>query len=105
MAVGEHEVGRENGQGEGEQEADPDENRVGLDHAAVSNHRANESAHRSVRKQQIMTREDTGDGSVPEERDDGDDGENNTSDNDANSCTRGDFDLGVVQEVGSRVDG
>ena len=59
---------------------------------------------RSVNKQ-IMTREDTGDGSVPEERDDGDDGENNTSDNDANSCTRGDFDLGVVQEVGSRVDG
>lgn len=38
VALGEHEVGRENGQGEGEQEADPDENRVGLDHAAVSNH-------------------------------------------------------------------
>lgn len=49
--LGEHEVGRENGQGEGEQEADPDENRVGLDHAAVSNHRTNESACRSFRKQ------------------------------------------------------
>jgi hypothetical protein len=50
-ALGEHEVGREDGQGEGEQEADPDENRVGLDHAAVSNHRANESACRWSGKQ------------------------------------------------------
>jgi len=82
-ALGEHEVGREDGQGEGEQEADPDENRVGLDHAAVSNHRANES----------------------EKRDGGDDSENNTGDDETNSGTRGDFDLGVVQEVWSSIDG
>jgi len=38
VTLGEHEVGRENSQCKGEQEADPDENRVGFDHAAVSNH-------------------------------------------------------------------
>jgi len=36
--LGEHEVERESSQAEREEEADPDENRVDLDHATVSNH-------------------------------------------------------------------
>ena len=43
-ALGEHEVERESSQAEREEEAQPDEERVGLDHATVSNHRADESA-------------------------------------------------------------
>jgi len=37
-ALGERDIARERGQSEGEEEAEPDEERVGLDHATVSNH-------------------------------------------------------------------
>ena len=46
-ALGEDEVERESGQGERGEEAHPNENRVGLDHATVSDHRANKSVRRS----------------------------------------------------------
>lgn len=36
--LGEHEVEGESGQGEREEETDPDESRVGPDHTTVSNH-------------------------------------------------------------------
>jgi hypothetical protein len=49
-ALGEDEVEGKDGQREGGEEAQPDENRVGLDHAPVSDHRANESAERSCRE-------------------------------------------------------
>ena len=49
-ALGEHEVERECGQGEREEEGDPDESRVCLDHATVSNHRADESTRGSHHK-------------------------------------------------------
>jgi hypothetical protein len=81
-ALGKHEVECECGQGDREEEADPDETRVCLDHATVPNHRANES----------------------EERDDSGDRENNTGDDDTDPSTRCDLDLGVVQEVRSRID-
>jgi hypothetical protein len=42
-ALGKHEVEREPSQAEREEEAEPDEEGVGFDHAAVSNHRPNES--------------------------------------------------------------
>jgi len=37
-ALGEHEVERERSQADGEEEAEPDENRISLDHATVSNY-------------------------------------------------------------------
>ena len=43
-ALGEDEVEGECGQGERGEEADPNENRVGFDHATVSDHRPNEPA-------------------------------------------------------------
>ena len=41
-ALGEDEVEGKCGQGERGEEANPDKNRVGFDHATVSDHRANE---------------------------------------------------------------
>jgi len=81
-ALGKHEVEREPSQAEREEEAEPDEEGVGFDHAAVSNHRPNES----------------------KERDERDNRENDTGDDETNPSTRRDFDLGVVQEVRSCVD-
>jgi len=37
-ALGKRDIARECGQAEGEEETEPDEERVGLDHATVSNH-------------------------------------------------------------------
>jgi len=81
-ALGKHDVEGESGQGDREEEADPDEDRVGLDHATVSNHRTDES----------------------KERDNGDNGENDTSNDETDPGARCDFDLGVLQEVRSRID-
>ena len=52
-----------------------------------------------------LRRESTGGGDIPEERDDGNDREDNTSDDDTDPSTRSDLDLGVLQEVRSRIDG
>jgi len=82
-ALGEDEIEREHGQGERGEEAHPNENRVGFDHAAVSNHRTDES----------------------EERDDGDDSENDTGDDETNPSTRRDFNMCVVDEIWSCIDG
>lgn len=49
-ALGEDEVECKSGQGQRREEADPNENRVGFDHATVSDHRANESTGRSHRQ-------------------------------------------------------
>jgi len=81
-ALGKDEVERERSQRKRRKEAHPDENRVGLDHATVSNHRTDES----------------------EERDDGNESENNTGDDETNPSTRRDLDLVVFQEVRSRID-
>jgi len=81
-ALGEDEVECECGQGERGEEAQPNENRVGLDHATVSDHRANKS----------------------EKRDESDDSENDTSDDETNPSARRDFDLTVIQEIGSCID-
>jgi len=42
---------------------------------------------------------------VPEERDEGDECENNTSDDDTDPGSRRDFNLRVIQEVRSCIDG
>ena len=62
---------------------------------------------RTVNKHAIAKKkENTGDlRNIPKERDEGDDRENNPSDDDTGSSTRRDFDLGVIQEVRSRIDG
>lgn len=61
---------------------------------------------RTVNKHAIAKKKITGDlRNIPKERDEGDDRENNPSDDDTGSSTRRDFDLGVIQEVRSRIDG
>jgi len=82
-ALGEDEVECKSGQGQRREEAQPNENRVGFDHATVSDHRANE----------------------PEKRDKGNDSENRTSDDDTDSSAGRDFDLVVVQEIWSCING
>lgn len=81
-ALGEDEVERESRQRERGKEAYPNENRIGLDHATVSDNRANE----------------------PEKRDDSDDSENDTGDNETNPSSGRDFNLTVVQEIWSCID-
>jgi len=81
-ALGKDEVEGECGQGERGEEANPNEDRVGFDHATVSDNRTNE----------------------PEQRDDSDDDENGTGDNEANPSTRRDFDLTVLQKIWSCID-
>jgi len=82
-ALGEDDVECKCSQGEREEEAHPNEGRVGFNHTAVSGHRANES----------------------EKRDEGDDSENDTSDNETNPSARRDFDLVVIQEIWSCING
>lgn len=104
-ALGEHEVEHESSQAEREEEADPDESRVCPDHATVSDYRADESMGGSRCKHGVMEKSTVGVGDIPEERDEGDDSENNTSDDDTDPGTGRDLDLGVVQEVRVRIDG
>lgn len=58
-----------------------------------------------IDKQTGDREDDTGVRDSPEKRDNGNDSENDTSDDETNPSTRRDFDLAVIQEVRSRIDG
>ena len=58
---------------------------------------------RTVSKR-VITNAGEGARNVPEERDDSDESENDTSDDDTDPGTRRDFNVGVVQEVWPCID-
>ena len=59
---------------------------------------------RHVNDRTIGRREHGGQGNLPEKRDESDDSENDTSDDETNPSTRRDFNLTVIQEIGSCID-